>query len=331
MPEIIEVKTYTDFIRSKILNKTLSDIVIKNGRYFKKGPFEGYKEFNSKINDISLKVTKVDSKGKFMYITFKTPKDDILENSISLGFTLGLSGGWFFQTKGTKGKNTLIHGLNYGNDLTHSNPSENEERYSGYKRGREYQIYLSNALNHINVEFKFSSGTLMFYDTLSFGTIKLFTPEELQKKLKSLGSDIMDPDYKFSDFYTHIMIRRNLTKPIGNVLMDQKVISGIGNYLRADCLWMSKISPFRKVKDVSEAELKTLFHNVRVLIWGEYDRKQGEKLKIITKKDKTPSNYKRDFFVYREEKDINGYPVIQEPLNPGSQKRFIYWVKEVQK
>jgi formamidopyrimidine-DNA glycosylase len=324
MPEIIEVKTYTDFIRSKILNKTLSDIVIKNGRYFKKGPFEGYKDLNSKLhsksNDISFKVIKVDSKGKFMYISFGNPK----ETSFSLGFTLGLSGGWFFQPSKTK---KLIHGLNYGNDLTHSGPSdlkyslENEERYSGY---------MKNALNHINVEFKFTTGTLMFYDTLSFGTIKIFNETELQKKLKSLGSDIMDPDYKFSDFYTHINIRRNLNKPIGNVLMDQKVISGIGNYLRADCLWMSKISPFRKVKDVSEAELKTLFHNVRVLIWGEYNRKEGERLKIITKKDKTPSSYKRDFFVYREEKDINGYPVIQEPLFEGSQKRFIYWVKQIQ-
>lgn len=316
MPEIIEVKTYTDFIRSKVLNKTLEDIVIKNGRYFKKGPFDGYKEFNSKLKSQTFEVSKVDSKGKFMYISFKTSK----ENSISLGFTLGLSGGWFFSPKGTK---KLIHGLNYGNDLTQYEKYslENEERYSGY---------MKNALNHINIEFKFSSGTLMFYDTLSFGTIKLFNETELQKKLKSLGSDIMDPNYKFSEFYTHIMIRRNLNKPIGNVLMDQKVISGIGNYLRADCLWMSKISPFRKVKDLSETELKTLFHNVRVLIWGEYNRKQGEKLKIITKKDKVPSDYKRDFFVYRENTDVHGYPVIQEPLFEGSQKRFIYWVKQVQ-
>ena len=317
MPEIIEIKTYTDFIRNKVQGKTLNTIVIKNGRYFKKGPFEGFKEINTKLHDKSLKVTKVDSKGKFMYITFGTSK----ETSFSLGFTLGLSGGWFFQSKSSK---KLIHGLNYGNDLTQYEKYslENEERYSGY---------MKNSLNHINVEFKFNSGTLMFYDTLSFGTIKIFSETELEKKLKSLGSDIMEPDYKFSDFYTHIMIRRNLTKPIGNVLMDQKVISGIGNYLRADCLWMSKISPFRKVKDLNETELKSIFKNVRVLIWGEYNRKEGERLKIITKKDKVPSDYKRDFFVYREEKDVNGYPVIQEPLFEGSQKRFIYWVKEVQK
>lgn len=322
MPEIIEVKTYTDFIRNKVKGKTLNNIVIKNGRYLKKSPFAGYKEFNHLLEKEHVKLIDVNSKGKFMYITLKTSKDNVY-----LGFTLGLSGGWFFKSsksKGSERSKDLEHGLNYGKYTSHSDKYslENKELYSGY---------MKNALNHINVEFEFNSGTLMFYDTLSFGTIKIFSEAELEKKLKSLGSDIMDPNYKFSEFYEHVMIRRNLNKPIGNVLMDQKVISGIGNYLRADCLWMSKISPFRKVKELSEAELKTLFRNVRVLIWGEYDRKQGETLKIITKKDKIPSDYKRDFFVYREEKDVHGYPVIQEPLFEGSQKRFIYWVKQIQK
>lgn len=318
MPEIIEVKTYTDFISDKVKGKTLNTIDIKNGRYLKKGPFNGYKELTVKLHSESFKVAEVGSKGKFMYITLRTSAS---KDTIILGFTLGLSGGWFFRPKGKK---NLTHGLNYEKYTSHSDKYslENKELYSGY---------MKNALANINVEFNFSSGTLMFYDTLSFGTIKIFNETELQKKLASLGSDIMDPDYKFSDFYTHIMIRRNLAKPIGNVLMDQKVIAGIGNYLRADCLWMSKISPFRKVKDITETELRFIFHNVRVLIWGEYDRKQGEKLKIITKKDKVPSDYKRDFFVYREETDLNGYPVIQEPLFTGSQKRFIYWVKKVQK
>jgi formamidopyrimidine-DNA glycosylase len=309
MPEIIEVKTYADFIRDKVKGKILNSIHIKNGRYFRKGPFPGYKEFEHLL---PLKVIHVDSKGKFMYITFESGK-----SKISLGFTLGLSGGWFFQDKGKK---HLEHGLDLGYNEKYS--LENEELYSGY---------MKKALTHINVEFEFNSGSLKFYDTLSYGTIKVFSEAELQKKLKNLGSDIMDPNYTFSEFYDHIMIRRNMNKPIGNVLVDQKVISGIGNYLRADCLWMSKISPFRKVKDISESELKTLFHNVRVLIWGEYDRKTGEKLKIITKKDKVPSNYKRDFFVYKEETDVFGNPVIQEPLFEGSQKRFIYWVKQVQK
>ena len=65
MPEVIEVKTYTDFIRDKILNKTLQDIEIQNGRYKRKGPFEHYKEL---LNSLPLKFKAVESKGKFMYL-----------------------------------------------------------------------------------------------------------------------------------------------------------------------------------------------------------------------------------------------------------------------
>jgi formamidopyrimidine-DNA glycosylase len=117
---------------------------------------------------------------------------------------------------------------------------------------------------------------------------------------------------------------------IGIVLMNQKLISGIGNYLRADILWLSKISPFRKVNKISEQEFKLMYHNARVLTWGDYDKKYAIKHKIITKKDKLPSDYKRDFFVYYEETDIHGNKIIKEELYEGSQKRFIYWVKGYQ-
>jgi formamidopyrimidine-DNA glycosylase len=168
MPEIIEVRTYADFIEDKVKGKTLNDIVIKNGRYFKKGPFPGYKEL---LKDLPLKVKDVKSKGKFMYIIF-TGKN---KTDICLGFTLGLSGGWFFQPKGSK---TLIHGLGQKFDSSQKYSMDNKELYSGY---------MKNSLNHINVEFEFTSGSLKFYDTLSYGTVKIFTLPELEKKLKSLG------------------------------------------------------------------------------------------------------------------------------------------------
>jgi len=117
---------------------------------------------------------------------------------------------------------------------------------------------------------------------------------------------------------------------IGIALMNQKLISGVGNYLRADILWLSKISPFRKVNKLSDNEFKLIYHNVKVLTWGVYDKKYAIKHKIITKKDKLPSDYKRDFFIYYQDTDIYGNKVTKEELFEGSQKRFIYWVKGYQ-
>ena len=56
--------------------------------------------------------------------------------------------------------------------------------------------------------------------------------------------------------------------------MDQKVISGIGNYLRSDILWLSKISPFRKVKGVKKSDLKKLY---------KYSKSLSKEINILPK------------------------------------------------
>jgi formamidopyrimidine-DNA glycosylase len=342
MPESTEVLEYTQFIKSKFKNKILEDVKILKGRYKKHNTFDGYKTLKSG----NYRLIDVKSKGKFMYIEFensrkreaprsrsksrsrtrsrsKSPERSV--ESIYLGVTLGLSGGWF-RSSASKSNNSkkLINGLD-------------TERFDDDTADE----YLTAALKHINVEFKFNSGTLYFYDQLSYGTLKVLSQKELDSKLKKLGVDMGDPDTTFEDFYDALKGEasspknfRASSEPIGNLIVNQKIISGVGNYLRADSLWASKISPFRKLKDISKAELKKLYHQIRILIYGAGSKSLkalGKKLKIISSKDKLPDNYNRGFWVYKMETDIHGHEVIVDTLNPkgqGSQKRFIYYTSE---
>jgi hypothetical protein len=93
---------------------------------------------------------------------------------------------------------------------------------------------------------------------------------------------------------------------------------------------MSKISPFRKLKDITEDEMKTIFKMSRGLIWGDYNLEYGRKKGYIEKDVKLPSDYNKDFFVYMQEKDINGNKVKKDECFEGSQKRFIHWIEEIQ-
>jgi formamidopyrimidine-DNA glycosylase len=120
-------------------------------------------------------------------------------------------------------------------------------------------------------------------------------------------------------------------KAIGNAIVNQKLVSGIGNYLRADVLWMSRISPFRKVSDVSDDELLAIYTNARALMWGDYNYEYAKEVGLIPTGVKIPRDYKRDFFVYMQETDPDGNKVKKEPLFEGSAKRFIHWVEGVQK
>jgi endonuclease-8 len=300
MPEVMEIRKYGDFINLLLKNKKLIDIKIIGGRYKKHNAFESYELIKK---NLPLKFINVKTKGKFIYIEF--------EKSFYILNTLGLSGGWAFQKNNSK--------------------EFQMPKLLEYIDKTKVEVYLLRSMEHINVEFIFENGKLVFFDMLSFGTLKVINDvNTLNKKLNTIGPDIMDENTTLEIFKNRIKINSNVTKSIGVVITNQKLISGIGNYIRADALWLAKINPFRKVKELTDNEIKTLFNSLKVITWGNYDREYAIKNKIINKSDKIPYDYKRDFFVYREEKDIYDNPVIKEELFEGSQKRFIYWVKKYQ-
>jgi len=309
MPEINEIRNYALFIKNKLKNKEIVDIKIINGRYKNKGPFENYSLFK---RELPIKFLDVKTKGKLLYMIF--------DNNYYIFSTLGLSGGWCYLKKGeTPTKD------NY--DF-----SKNMDYYAAHVSKESINSWINNSLNHLNVEFITKDGSLFYHDTLSFGTLKVINNvEELNKKLKTLGPDIMDEDTNLELFLNQIKKSKNLNKEIGIVLMDQKIISGLGNYLRADILYLSKIDPFRKVNKLSDEEIKNIFNNAKLLTWGEFDIKKARKLNIVNKKTKLPSDYNRLFFVYDQDTDIDGNKVIKKELYEGSQKRFIYYVPQIQK
>jgi formamidopyrimidine-DNA glycosylase len=306
MPEINEIRKYADFIKDKIKKNKILEINILNGRYKTHGPFQKYNDIKK---ELPLKLLDVKTKGKLLYFVF--------ENNFYIFSTLGLSGGWCYLKEGSSKYNF----------------SQTEEEWLYFDNLKENDsYYIKNALKHLNVEFRTSKGSLYYYDVLSFGSLKVIEGEdELNKKLKTIGPDIMESATTFDVFKNQILKNRNLNKEIGIVLMNQKIISGIGNYLRADILYMSKISPFRKVDKLTEKELEAIYKNAKVLTWGDYDIKMAKKLKIICKETKLPRDYDRMFFVYSYDEDIHGNKIVKKELYEGSQKRFIYYVPSIQK
>lgn len=307
MPEIVEVRKTRDFLRKIMKNKYIESISILKGRYKTHKPFDLYNKIR---NNLPLKVLDIKSKGKFMYF--------ILEHDFYIFSTLGLNGGWTYKLN-NDGKSVRDYKF---------------PKLLDYIPKEQYEKYHKTSINNLNVEFKLkdSNKIVYFYDSLSFGTLKVIdNKEELEKKLNTLGPDIMDESTSLDIFIDKITKNINLDKFIGNVIMNQKVISGIGNYLRSDILWMSRISPFRKVKNLSEKELELIYNNSRKLTWESYDLKKGIKNKIIRKKDIFPRNFNRNFFVYMCEKDIYDNTVIVKNLYEGSVQRKIYYCPKYQK
>jgi formamidopyrimidine-DNA glycosylase len=349
MPEAVEVRKFADIVSTNVLGHHITHINILKGRYHTpKKPFEGYDDL---VKALPLKIESIKTKGKFTYMTLVSESK---KKVFYLFNTLGLTGGWTLKSN-KKSDFAKCNHCNYmyvGNDIF-TFPSILE-----YITEDRQNTWFKRALNHLNVEFITDKKNISFYfyDQLSFGTLKAVESDGsdgsngssngssesssessygsgssvLDKKLKELGPDLLDETTTIEVFKLQLRKKVNDTKPIGNVIVNQKIISGVGNYLRADALWMAKISPFRKVKDVKDTELELLYKSLIGLIWGDYDYKSGVKKGYISKTLKLPNDYQRDFFIYRQDKDINDNTIKKEELYEGSQKRFIYWVDKIQ-
>lgn len=190
---------------------------------------------------------------------------------------------------------------------------------------------------HNNIEFVFDNFSIYFNDYRNFGTLIFCYKDNLKNKLKTLGPDILSENNNTNEFLKRIDRKRNDTI-IGAAIMDQKVSSGVGNYIRAEALYLAELDPFKKIKNISKEQLIELWNILKQIGWFYYDENKGKKLKIINNKYKLynlykkfgPSKYKRNqgfFLVYQQKKDPLGNIVSVDKING----RTIHYVKKIQK
>jgi endonuclease VIII len=74
------------------------------------------------------------------------------------------------------------------------------------------------------------------------------------RRMKRLGPDVLDPDPDFPRMAANL--RREPDREIGDALLDQRHVAGIGNLWKAECLWRARVSPWAHVGTLSDAELR---------------------------------------------------------------------------
>ncbi|MDP3991725.1 MAG: bifunctional DNA-formamidopyrimidine glycosylase/DNA-(apurinic or apyrimidinic site) lyase [Candidatus Colwellbacteria bacterium] len=106
---------------------------------------------------------------------------------------------------------------------------------------------------------------LALSDLRRFAKVLFGKTEDIEnmRELKTLGVDPVDPKTKFADFAAAITRR---TRNIKQVLMDQTVVSGIGNIYADDILWSTKIHPVKRASDLTQRELKNIWLATRSIL-----------------------------------------------------------------
>jgi endonuclease-8 len=73
------------------------------------------------------------------------------------------------------------------------------------------------------------------------------------RRLAALGPDVLADEFDAERFLRRLRAD-DPTRPIGDVLLDQRTIAGIGNLWKAESCWEAGVSPWRATGDVSDDE-----------------------------------------------------------------------------
>lgn len=232
MPELPEVETIRRGLEKKIVGLTIKNLQVLNPKSVQFDPelVEG-KPFDSAQGLRGRKVLEIWRKAKMLGVN--------LSGDLSIVFHLKMTGQLIFIPR------TINH--------------EPSTRLVGGHPTEDMKGQMPNTSTR--VIFEFSDGSkLYFNDQRKFGWIKLFKTSELEadnyKKLGELGPEPLESGFTWELLKEKLLHHKN--KPIKVALMDQSVVSGVGNIYASESLFLARIDPRRKVSTLSESEFEKL-------------------------------------------------------------------------
>jgi endonuclease-8 len=87
---------------------------------------------------------------------------------------------------------------------------------------------------------------------------EVLTPDQVQATIAKLGPDPLIDSPKVGEERFVAAVKKTST-PIGLLLMDQSVVSGIGNVYRAELLFRARLDPHKPGRDVPEETVRALW------------------------------------------------------------------------
>jgi endonuclease-8 len=88
------------------------------------------------------------------------------------------------------------------------------------------------------------------------------TRRRFDRRLALLGPDLIAEDFDEAVFLRRLR-EDDPTRGIGDALLDQRTIAGIGNLWKAEGCWAARIDPWRPVAAVSDAEVLSIVHDLQ--------------------------------------------------------------------
>ena len=117
---------------------------------------------------------------------------------------------------------------------------------------------------YITLSIGFGDGRQLHYrDIRRLGTVTTLTDAGLASVLNRLGPEPLDPELTAERFSVSL---RKSGQAIKKVLMDQRVLAGVGNIYANEACWMAEIDPSRPSSSLTARESESLLASVREVL-----------------------------------------------------------------
>ncbi len=134
----------------------------------------------------------------------------------------------------------------------------------------EGKFFLKNSteeiLKHEHIIISFTDGTdLRYHDTRKFGRMNLIKKEDLEKT-ESIQKQGLEPGDKALTSSYLLTKFHHKKLPIKSVLLDQTIISGLGNIYANEVLFYAKINPLKEAGKLTANECELICKGAKEII-----------------------------------------------------------------
>jgi formamidopyrimidine-DNA glycosylase len=104
--------------------------------------------------------------------------------------------------------------------------------------------------------------------------VELLTAEELSahEKLNALGPDVLHDDFDRGEAWRRM--QSDPTRTLGDALLDQTLVAGIGNIFKSEGLFLAGINPLAAMASITRAQLERIW-DVLIPIMNQCARRSG--------------------------------------------------------
>jgi formamidopyrimidine-DNA glycosylase len=151
-------------------------------------------------------------------------------------------------------------------------------------------------MTHERAVLELDDGSRIAYrDVRRFGTWLVLEDAELEPYLSAKnGPEPLGPRFTADWLGDRLAVRR---APLKTVLLDQRVVAGLGNIYADEALWRARVNPLRPANGLTAEETATVHRAIRAALRVGIDR-QGSTLRDYATPDGEVGSMQDEFRVY---------------------------------